>query len=319
MIELEEYIKHSKKQEPVIKNNKTFKIDKLSIEYESKTYFLTNNKKESIGNINVDEIIKYSIITIDPENTLLSNIKLSDNKIKLIEHYICNTYRENNSVYIEFNNIEKSEFGSDPELLIQLNKDLCSFEEEHILNNNKIAQQIKNIIRQMIYNLLDNILKLLYSLSYKIKESKKEIPYLLMKYSNAVVYKINKRIQYDLEKKHENITYIYENIKKLNEYNKSLNEKIEILNDNIAKQSDIITKLINNSTENKNSDDIYQSKSQPVLLSKSNNLPDHSNIQHSNSPNQSNIQYSNSPNQSNIQHSNSPHQSNIQHSNSPNQ
>ena len=97
------------------------------------------------------------------------------------------------------------------------------------------------------------------------------------------------------------------------------NEKIEILNDNIAKQSDIITKLINNSTENKNSDDIYQSKSQPVLLSKSNNLPDHSNIQHSNSPNQSNIQYSNSPNQSNIQHSNSPHQSNIQHSNSPNQ
>jgi hypothetical protein len=260
MLEIEEEIRNIKEHDiKKTKSTKIYKLENIIIEYNeiNKLYSFQTLKKQLLGNININDIIKYSISTLEQHDTFLTNIKLDDNKIKLIEKYICNTYQENNSIYIEFNSIEKSEFMTDPELLIQLNKDLTEFEEKNILNNTNVNIKIINIIRQMIYNLLDTILKLLYSLSYNKKGNSQ---YLLMKYSNAIVYKINQRIKYDLEKKYQNIINNNEFLKKIDENNKLLDKKIEILNKNISEQSDIITKLINESSEHLSSKEIEDTK-----------------------------------------------------------
>ena len=133
MLEIEEEIRNIKEHDiKKTKSTKIYKLENIIIEYNeiNKLYSFQTLKKQLLGNININDIIKYSISTLEQQDTFLTNIKLDDNKIKLIEKYICNTYQENNSIYIEFNSIEKSEFMTDPELLIQLNKDLTEFEEK---------------------------------------------------------------------------------------------------------------------------------------------------------------------------------------------
>ena len=203
-----------------------------------------NNKE--IGTISIKELIKYTVLAVDKQNIFLPNIKLDEQKLMIIEKYICNTYQENNTYYIEFNSPEKSLFMTDVELLIKLNKELTNFEEKYI--NQIKSENIANIIKQFIYNLLDVILKLLYSLSYK---KNNESSSLLLKYTNAIVNKINNRILKDINEKMVILENVHSETKNLNEYSKILDKNIDILNKNINHQSDIVENLVSNAESEK--------------------------------------------------------------------
>ena len=228
---------------------KKYIMKKLSVIYYEDTYLLDfeeNNK--NIGKIYIPELIKYAIITLDTNNTILPELKIENKqKVDIIEKYICNTYITGNTIKIEFISPNKSLFMTDIELLIKLSKDLMFFEEKYIKK-----EPMYTIVFQMINNLLNIILKSLYSMSYNKKSGKKDI---IFKYSSAILNKLNTRLYNNICNKMKNIEDLYLDIKKLNINVSSLSEKVKILNNNITEQTTVIQKIIDTNIKTIDNDD----------------------------------------------------------------
>ncbi len=242
MFEIENEIQQITKAQDHIKKYSVENLTIYHIKEKSLFSFQENNNK--LGDISPRELLKYSTITADTDN--IFNVDLDTKKISIIEKYICNTFKINDVFYVEYNSPEKSLFMSNVELLISLSKELVFCEEQYVKKQNNI--KVIEIVDNMIYNLYDLILNLLYSLTYK---KTKDGNYLLSKYMGAIITKVNHRILNDMREKMKQTMDINTATAKLNECSKILEQKMDTLNKNFTHQTDAIEILINkNISEN---------------------------------------------------------------------
>jgi hypothetical protein len=292
--------------------------------YTHKKFMFYDKNKNFLGGFSIYDFIKY--ITSNVSFNFLSSAD-ADTARPIIEKYILNIKLiENlgdNKYQINMLNYFESPFMGNIEILVKLYAFIYDFEENemkleldkmsnHNLNNlnnlnnvnsvnienvHKEVEQVVNIFNNMLYILLNHMLRIISALTNKFSHNDdQKIKDSLLKYSVGIVYRLSKFIKNDVDKKITELDNLKSDILRINLIRSNLLTKVDLVQKSIDKQDAQINLLLrhlliskslesnkkNNSISQLSQSSISQSSTQPSSLSSSQSNISQSNISQSN-------------------------------------
>jgi len=235
------------------------KIESIIVDFNDAEYKFTfyDKHKNFIGNFSYLQLIKYVISKLHP--LFLKHIDIGSS-FNIIETYICNvTELVDGSLKINIYNHDKSPFMGNIEMIMNLLKGLYDFEKHKLYNeidiithDLKLKKKIITSVRQLLYLLLNYSLKLIATISDKIKNdsSKKELKNMLLKYSVVIVYKLSAFVKSDLDTKLDDYILLQNDLVRMGTVKLEMYKKLEELAHTVHSQEFQINSIlttINNS------------------------------------------------------------------------
>lgn len=212
-------------------------------------FIIYNTNKLLLGSFTCLQIIKY--LTENISHNFLNNIEAESSYI-LIETYVCKIKIIDDDIKLELINHIQSPFMSNLDMLLKLYKGINQYELTKLnieLQKQEITiqqrKQIKYIINEFIYLLLNNCLKLIAHISDIIKKNDEQIELrsLLLKHSVALVYKITSIIKENQDNKINEIKSLQDDLVKVGEIKLQMFDKINNIEKIIQQQNKQINKL----------------------------------------------------------------------------
>lgn len=226
----------------------------LLVEYEPQTkkFIFYDQHKNLKGHFTAIHVVKYLVRQINTD--FLKNL---DHGIsfELIETYICKSTNENNIFKTELISHLQSAFMGNIEMVVKLYNDIRTFEKnnlilelERISVDPKIRNKIMEILKQFIYQILSQALKLIASISDIIKNSpdKDLIRLTLLKYSSGIIFKISNFMKDQIELRTNDFKTLQNELIRSNKLKTDIYQKIEMLNNSIQIQNQQISNIITN-------------------------------------------------------------------------
>lgn len=260
----------------VINIQQTVDKDSIIVEtvYSQKKFMFYDRNKNFLGGFDVYEFIKY--ITSNVSSSFLLGIDC-DSVRPIIEKYICNVkYVEKPSKRYVINmlNYFESPFMGNIETLIKFYSFVHEFENEklkHELDKLESIDAIKTlkIFNNMIYTLLNHILKIIAALTNKISPNDNpKIKDSLLNYSVAIVYRLSKFIRTEIDDKVDELNNLDLDILRIENIRTCLSVKLDSVQRSLDKQSTEIDVILRNLI-------MYQMmNNNNAQLGGSNNVPD---------------------------------------------
>ena len=227
--------------------------EKLIINFNDDKIQISDSTGMSIGEIQVENILKYLGSTYDHKNQFMKfidNSKFEEEKL-LIEKFLFEIVSNSDQKkVIDLKNYTNSPLMGNIEFLVKLNESLYNF-EKHKLDyelkyvDEKNRYNIERIIKEFIYLLLNYTLKIIVVVSEELKEkkNKENLKQQLIKYSIGITYRITQFVQNQLSvvmKKNKSLEKFYLMNFKLKNI---IDTKIDQISSNIQKQNELIEKL----------------------------------------------------------------------------
>ena len=240
--------------ESKIELNKVNK-DSLLVLYEKDNnhrFSLYDNKNTPLGSFNMGQLIKYVGNKIDPQFLVNINSTTSNN---LIERLICEV---TDKFDIKLRSYYDSPFMGNLEIIIKLINALRDYENNNLeadLNNIETTfnkKKIRNLIKQFIYNMLNYTLRLIESLSTEIKnksqtDESKKLKDKLIRYSVAILYRINSYVKFYLDSQISTIKDLETNLEKMLKIKNVITDKINDIGNKIESQNSKIDEFAKSS------------------------------------------------------------------------
>jgi hypothetical protein len=216
----------------LVKNNILTKIV-----YKNSVFVLYNSSSDIMGQINIIDIINYIINSIQSELLL-------DKTYEIITKYIF--VIQNKSIVF---NSENSPFTTDIEIMIKLYKlldnymttKLTAYLEQRNMDSN-VNTKIVNMVKQLLYILANNILKLCIYIQNNMKDNK-ELKDKLVEYSIYFNYRISNIIKEEFKNKLNDVKKTVDNLSNVLSLKKNLEEKIISLTTIVEEQNKLLKNI----------------------------------------------------------------------------
>jgi len=217
-------------------------------------FIIYDRNKSLIGSFTSLNLIKYVTSKIYP-----SFLSYVDNTlcVPIIETYVCNVVNDIDSIKINLLNQLQSPFMGSLDMVVKLYQGIHEFEKKSLdaellkLSDSKIIKKINTIIKQLIYLLLNYSLKLIATISDAIKsdDTKADIKESLVKYSVAIVYRLNNLMKHEIENRVREYDTLQNDLLRMGAVKLEMYKKINELNHSVTIQNkqieDIVYKLDN--------------------------------------------------------------------------
>lgn len=245
--------------EKIIKNknyetyeNKTSEF--VMVGLNEKTHeFIFQKGNKIIGKFTDLQILKYICYDICPE--FLSNVDHTSS-IDIITMYVCNVTKINDDIKLTLLDRHTSPFMGRIELVIKLYQWIHEYELNELqneVNKTNNSKKIIKIIKQFIYLLLNNFLKLASIISDEFEKQQNcdtsEIKKQMLKYSIFVMQKLNILIKTEIDEQMTKFKTLQDDIVKIGEVKFVLNNKITKLEQSVDTQNDQLKEIINKINE----------------------------------------------------------------------
>lgn len=240
-------IKRTNQKKQTSYTNQNYIIDKdaliVETNYKDKKFMFYDRNKNFLGSFSVYEFIKY--ITSHINTLFLPEINFEPNRF-IIEKYVCIVkYNEKSSCKYIINmlNYFESPFMGNIEILIKLYTFIHEYENEELqkelskLSTNE-APKVLKFFNNMLYTLLDHILKIIAALINKLSSNDNpKIKDSLLNYSVAIMYRLSKFIKYESDSKMDELSILNHDLLRIGEIQTTLSTKIDALQKLIDKQN----------------------------------------------------------------------------------
>jgi len=208
--------------------------------------FVFYNGDQLLGNMSIDQIIKYSVSKIDN-----SFLKLVDHEpsVHVIEKFL---YKLNDNNEIILTSYLDSPVTGNLEMMMKIYNEINNFENKILQNEIKkieskeIRENISEQINELIYLILNHIMMLIVNISDAIKgdETKTELKSTLMKYSIFINNKINYIIKDTISHYIDDYKLLEVELDQMRKIKSSTNEKIKNIEKEIKNQNNQINKIV---------------------------------------------------------------------------
>jgi hypothetical protein len=217
-------------------------------------FIIYDRNKSLIGSFSSLNLIKYATSKITPlflsytDNTLCAPV---------IETYVCKVVEDDESIKINLLNQLQSPFMGSLDMIIKLYQGIHEFEKKSLdvelskITDPKIEKKLSAMIKQLTYLLLNYSLKLIATISDSIKtdDTKSELKEALVKYSVAIVYRLNNLMKHEIEDRMKDYSSLQSDLLRMATVKVEMYKKINELNSSVVSQnkqiSDIVSKLDN--------------------------------------------------------------------------
>jgi len=227
-------------------------IDVNSIIVETNTqlkkFIFFDRLRNYLGSFTVHEFIRCLTINIDP--LFLSGIEC-DTSRPVIEKFIAKikTDDQTKKQSLILLNYLESPFMGNVELLIKFYSYINEFEQNQYENELSKIQldnrpKIKSVIDNMIYVLLNHILKIIGAISSKLQNNKNKDS--LLNYSVAIVYRLSKYVHNEIDRGMTSINDLKSNLAKIESTKNELNTRLDAIQRTIEKQNTEIELVLKN-------------------------------------------------------------------------
>lgn len=224
--------------------------------YEKRQFIFYDKTKKYLGDFNILQLIKYVI----SKSVFLEGIDYSAT-VPLIEKFICVKHDQD----IKLINYLESPFMANIETLIKMYTLINEFEsaqydyELNKIHDNNIRMQIKNTFNKFVYLLLNHILQIIAIMTSRITNEQFNIKDKLLNYSIAIVYKLTKLINSEIEIKNSEMKQLNNDAIKIDNERTLLTQKLDDVQNKLNKQNNEIDLLVRsiilqNSQKNNDSD-----------------------------------------------------------------
>lgn len=217
-------------------------------------FIIYDRNKSLIGSFSSLNLIKYATSKITP-----LFLSYTDNTIcaPIIETYVCKVVEDDESIKINLLNQLQSPFMGSLDMVIKLYQGIHEFEKKSLdvelskITDSKIEKKLSAMIKQLTYLLLNYSLKLIATISDSIKEddTKSELKESLVKYSVAIVYRLNNLMKHEIEDRMKDYSSLQNDLLRMAAVKIEMYKKINELNSSVLSQnkqiSDIVSKLDN--------------------------------------------------------------------------
>lgn len=256
-------------------------VDKDSIIVETsqsqKKFMFYDRNKNFMGGFSIYEFIKY--ITSNASLVFLSGVD-GDSVRPVIEKYVCSIKRNNSDNFsINMLSYMESPFMGNIETLIKFYTFIYEFEQDRLHTELAKLEQIEanqtlNIFNNMIYCLLNHILKIIAILTQKLEAN--QLKNTLLNYSVAIVYRLSKFVREEINKKVNDLDTLNQDLLRIEGLRTAMNTKLDSVQKSLDKQNteiDILLRTTFNNyrnesdSESENLDLKSSSESSPVTSS----------------------------------------------------
>lgn len=217
-------------------------------------FIIYDRNKSLIGSFSSLNLIKYATSKITP-----LFLSYTDNTIcaPIIETYVCKVVEDDESIKINLLNQLQSPFMGSLDMVIKLYQGIHELEKKSLdvelskITDSKIEKKLSAMIKQLTYLLLNYSLKLIATISDSIKEddTKSELKESLVKYSVAIVYRLNNLMKHEIEDRMKDYSSLQNDLLRMAAVKIEMYKKINELNSSVLSQnkqiSDIVSKLDN--------------------------------------------------------------------------
>ncbi|VBB18372.1 hypothetical protein YASMINEVIRUS_835 [Yasminevirus sp. GU-2018] len=233
-------------------------VDRESIIVETlhaqKKFVFYDRNKNFLGGFSVYDFVKY--VTSNVSVNFLAGVD-GDSVKPIIEKYICNVKKvetPSKRYIINMLSYLESPFMGNIETLIKFYTFVHEFETSMLEDElTKIPKQesvaVVDIFNNMLYTLLNHILKIIAILTNKLEWSdpnSAKIRSTLLNYSVAIVYRLSKFVRDDTTKKMDELNVLNQDLLRIEGIRTSVNTKIENVQKAIDKQSTEIDIVLRN-------------------------------------------------------------------------
>lgn len=243
-----------KKQTQIINiiNHRGYDCLSVMVALNEKTREFTFQKgNKNIGSFTDLQILKYICSQVYPQ--FLDAIS-NTSSIDIIEQYVCKVIKINNNIEINLLDRHVSPFMGKIEMVIKLYQWVHDYESNGLqdelnkINDQKIVKKIRKVIKQFIYLLLNNFLKLSVIISDELKKMQNndsiEMEKQMLRYSVFAVHKLNNFVKSEIDEKVINFKLLQDDLVKIGTAKLTLNNKISQLEQSIKEQNNQMKELV---------------------------------------------------------------------------
>jgi hypothetical protein len=230
----------------------------IMVNFDEKEYKFTlyDNEKNLLGFFTSTQLIKYVTSKISSIMVpFLDHIEIGGS-YNIIETYICKVSELEGFVKIILYDHIKSPFMGNIEMMMKLFKGISEYENK-LLNaelikyseDTDVKKKISNMIKQLMYLLLNHSLKLIAAISDKIKDddSKRDVRDMLLKYSVGIVYKISNFMKFEIENKIDDYKVLESDLVRIGNIKLGMYKKIDDLCEEVKSQEEQINIILSTS------------------------------------------------------------------------
>jgi len=207
--------------------------------------------KKLLGSFTAIQLVKYVTSKVCP--LFLTNHD-AGTSYSVIETFLCKVCETDGFFKIELVNHIQSCFTGNIDMIMKLYQGVHQFEMTQLtheldlcLESSQIKKKIISIIKQLIYILLNHILKLAVTISESIRNDpeKKTLKETLLKYSIGTVYKLIIFMKDEISQKAKDFSLLQEDIVRLSKIKLNLYQKVDMLDKSIKSQNRTISAIVN--------------------------------------------------------------------------
>jgi hypothetical protein len=231
----------------VINVQQTLDRDSIIVEtiHNQKRFDFYDRNKNFLGGFSIYEFVKY--VTSNVSSEFLSGINY-DSVIPIIEKYVCNIKKieyPSKRFVINMLTYLESPFMGNIETLIKFytfihDFETSKFDDELSKLDQHESNQTRDIFNNMLYTLLNHILKIIAILTNKLDPTDinaAKIRSSLLNYSVAIVYRLSKFAREDINKKVDELNVLNNDLLRIEGIRTTVNSRIDSVQRLIDKQN----------------------------------------------------------------------------------
>jgi hypothetical protein len=215
---------------------------------QQKKFMFFDRMRNYLGSFTIYEFIRCLTINTDP--TFLSGIDC-DTSRPVIEKYIAKIKTDDltKKQTLAMLNYLESPFMGNVELLIKFYSYINEFEQTQFENELSKLQfdkrsKVRSIFDNMIYVLLNHILRIIGAISSKLQNNKNKDT--LLNYSVAIVYRLSKYVRSEIEKEITTISELKTELATMEKTKTELNTRLDTIQRTIDRQNTEIELVLKN-------------------------------------------------------------------------
>jgi len=203
-------------------------------------FIFYDKQKRLIGSFSSVQLIKY--ITSIFDNSFMQHTDMG-NSVPLIETYVCTINQK--SYNFELKNHMQSPFMGNIEMILKMYSSINLFEKKHLIDeinmckiDTKSKTKILNIIRQVSYDILNHLLKIINNISDVIKNDKTKtaLKNKLLSYSVVITNKITSYVKEEMDYQISKYSDMQNDMMRIGTIRIKMDKKVNELSEIIRKQ-----------------------------------------------------------------------------------
>ena len=249
-------IPHQSNPNYVINIQQTVDKDSIIVEtnYSQKKFMFYDRNKNFLGGFSAHDFIRY--ITSHVSSNFLSGVD-SDSAKPVIEKYICKVSvieKPSKRYVISMLNYFESPFMGNIETLIKFYTFIREFEDNNLQReldslNTQESVKTKDIFNNMMYTLLNHILRIIAALTNKLvanDANTSKIRDSLLNYSVGIVYRLSKFVRNEIDVKVDELTVLNHDLLRIEGIRTGLSSKLDSIQRSVDKQNAEIDVVLRN-------------------------------------------------------------------------